>query len=373
MYGLDISEEDELLVETLHAFAESEMRDAAREAERMGSVPTSLTGMLHQMGLAAPVPEQFGGQDIPDLTTSLRIAEELAWGDAAIARAALAGGQAGFLIASCGTPEQQAKHLPRFAGATPLRASVLLGEGFGRQPSESRTKALPNATGWTLHGEKLGVLHPDDAELSVVIAREGEDGAIGAFVIEGTSEGWTVLRNDGIVGTLGLEAAPSGSVRLDGVQVPADGRLESGLVLARAIARIRLVHAATLLGCARASKEFAQSYANERIAFGRPISSFQGIAFMLADRDMAIDAARMELFEVADDLRVLEDTRDIERLCQQVVDRCSQVALETTRDGVQTLGGHGFIREYPVERWYRAAATLTTLDFDPLAAQVSFL
>jgi hypothetical protein len=373
MYGLDIPEDDELLVETLHGFAGTELREASRNAEQTGSVPGSILQMLHQMGVAAPVPEAFGGQDVPGLPTMLRIAEELAWGDPAIARATLAGGHAALILASCGTPEQQSKYLPPFVGETPLRASVLACEGFGRQPSESMTTAVRDDAGWTLSGTKLGVLHPTDTEFSIVLAREADAGSVNAYLVEGTPEGWSVIRHDGDTGMLGLEAAPTGSVRLDGVRVADDGRIEGGLGLARALARIRLTQAATLIGCSRASKEFAAHYANERVAFGRPISSFQGVAFLVVDRDMAIDAARMELFDAADEVAVSEDATKIEQLCRRVVDRCGQVALETTRDGVQILGGHGFIREYPVERWYRAAASLSALDFDPLAGQVSFL
>jgi alkylation response protein AidB-like acyl-CoA dehydrogenase len=372
MYGLQVSDEDALLVETLHAFAEGELRAAARDAERAGCTPAALQASLHQLGVAAPVPEELGGHGIPGVATALRIAEELAWGDPGIAIAALQAGGAALLIAGCGSPEQQARHLPRFTAASPLRAALLVYEGFGRQPSELTTTAARDAGGWVLRGDKVGVLHPNDAELAVVVARD-EHGALAAFVLDGRPPGWTVTRDDARSGKLGLEAAPTGDVRLAGVRVPEDARLSHAAALAGAIARIRLVHAAVLLGCARAAKEFAQRYANERVAFGRPIASFQGVAFPLADRDMAIDAARLELFDAAAAIAGERDAAAIEALCRCVVGRCGEVALQATRDGVQTLGGHGFIREYPVERWYRAAAALSALDFDPLVAPCDFL
>src|SRR5258706_44697 len=254
MYGLQVSEDDQLLVETLHGFAEKELRGAAREAERASATPTGIAAALHRMGVAAPVPEEFGGQGIPALSSALRIAEELAWGDPAIALAALTAGHAALLIAECGSAAQKTHYLPRFAAESPLRASVLLYEGFGRQPSELETRAKANGVKWTVTGEKLAVLHPDDAELSVVIARDLADGALAAFVIED-----------------------------------------------------------------------------------------------------------------------IDEPAEIENLCRMVVSRCGEVVLQTTRDGVQTLGGHGFIREYPVERWYRSAAALSALDFDPLGASVDFI
>jgi hypothetical protein len=372
MLGLDASEEDRLLVETLHAFAADRIRAVAREAERAGGAPASLQVDLHRLGVAAPIPEEHGGQGIPGLATSLRIAEELAWGDPGIAVAALQAGGAALLIAECGSAAQREGHLPRFAAASPLRAAVCLYEGFGRQPSELATSAARDAAGWVLRGTKIGVLHPNDAELGVVVAREG-DGELAAFVVEGRPPGWIVIRDDSRSGKLGLEAAPTGTVRLEALRVPEAARLPDGTALPRALARIRLTHAAVLIGCARAAVEFAARYAVERVAFGRPIAGFQGVAFPLADRDMAIDAARLELFDATDAIADESDPAVIEAVCRRVLGRCGEVALQATRDGVQTLGGHGFIREYPVERWYRAAAALSALDFDPLVAPHDFL
>lgn len=372
MYGLDVPDEDRLLVETLNAFAGDVLRGAAREAEHAGGTPAPVRASLHRLGVAAPVPEAQGGQGIPGLATWLRIAEELSWGDPGIASAALQGGGVAVLIARCGSAEQRAAWLPRFAAESPPRAALLLYEGFGRQPSELAASARRDADGWVLHGEKVGVLHPNDAELGVFVAR-GDDGELAAFLLEGRPPGWRVTRDDAERGKLGLEAAPTGDVRLDGVRVPESARLPGGAALPGALARIRLTQAALLVGCARAAKEFAQHYAGERVAFGRPIASFQGVAFPLADCDMALDAARLELFDAALAIGDERDPARIEALCRRAVGRCGEVALQTTREAVQTLGGHGFIREYPVERWYRAAATLAALDFDPLEAPHDFI
>jgi alkylation response protein AidB-like acyl-CoA dehydrogenase len=164
-------------------------------------------------------------------------------------------------------------------------------------------------------------------------------------------------------------------VKLGGVTLPESALLSGAddLALSRAIAWVRLTLPALALGCARAAREYACQYATQRIAFGRPIASFQGVAFPLADQDMAIDAARMELWETA---RVVETSRDaaqLERLTASCVARAGEVALQTAREGVQTLGGHGFITDYPVERWYRCAAALAAIDFDPAASTVHYI
>ena len=129
-----------------------------------------------------------------------------------------------------------------------------------------------------------------------------------------------------------------------------------------------------LIGCSRAAKEFASGYANERVAFGRPISSFQGVAFLIADRDMAIEAAAHGTVRCGRRDRRMEDRGSRSRRSTRgALDRCAQVALETTREGVQILGGHGFIREYPVERWYRRRGRAVCPRLRPLAGQASFL
>jgi len=375
VYDLSVSEEQSALVELVHGFAERELRPAARDAERARAVPTAIASGLHQLGIACPIPEALGGQGDPDLVTYLMLAEELAWGDPGIAYAALAAGHAALLIARCGGRDQQRALLPRFLAEAPAPATVLLHEGFGRAPSELRTRAERSANGWALSGEKSEALLPEASGLSIVVARRSDTNRLGAFVVEGAPTGLRVIRDDRALGRIGLGAARSGAVRLADVVVAESALLSGGdeLALERALAWIRLTLPALALGCARAALEFARRYATERVAFGRPIAAFQGVAFPLADQDMAIEAARLELWEVARAVERCANGETIERLAGSVVARACETALQATREGVQTLGGHGFITDYPVERWYRCAAALATLDFDPCASTVSFL
>ena len=375
MYDLTLTDEQTALIELIHAFAERELRPLARDAEKAKWVPPALAKGIQELGVACPIPESVGGQGVPDLVTYLMIAEELAWGDPGIAYAALGSGHAALLIALCGSPEQQRRLLPRFLQAEPLAASVWLYEGFGRQPSELRTSAERSASQWTLSGEKALVLHPGAAELAVIIARRADTQEPAAFLLEGPASGVRVTRDDREVGKLGLLSAHTGKVALAGVELPGSALLGDGdpLLLAEAIAKVRLTVPALALGCARAALEFARHYATERIAFGRPISAFQGVAFPIADQDMEIDAARLELWEVARAVEQSNDALLTERLTSCAVARSCETALTATREAVQTLGGHGFITEYPVERWYRCAAALAAIDFDPTASTVSFL
>jgi alkylation response protein AidB-like acyl-CoA dehydrogenase len=372
---LGVNEEQGTLIELVHGFAERELRRMAKEAEKAGSAPDSVSDALHALGVACPVPESLGGQGVPDLVTALMLAEELAWGDPGIAQAALGAGHVAALLALCAAPPQQQRLLPRFLGAKPLAASVLYYEGFGRQPSELRTRAERTPSGWRLTGEKRFVLHPGSAALGVIVAARADTGSLGAFLLEGVPRGLRVTRDDREVGKIGLAAAHTGNVAFDGLEVPGTALLGDGdpLALARAIAWLRLSVPAQALGCARAALEFARHYATERVAFGRPISAFQGVAFPLVDQDMAVDAARIELWEIARAVWQSDDARLIERLTGTALARCCEAALQATREALQTLGGHGFITEYPVERWYRCAAALSAIDFDPHASTVSFL
>jgi alkylation response protein AidB-like acyl-CoA dehydrogenase len=377
VFDLAPTEEQSTLIELVHGFAERELRRVAKEAEKARGVPDAVADALHALGVACPVPESLGGQGLPDLVTALMLAEELAWGDPGIAQAALAAGHVALLIASCGTPEQQQRWLPRFLEERPPAASLLYYEGFGRQPSELRTRAERAASGWRITGEKRGVPHPGTAALGVIVALRADTGALAAFVFEGALRGLRVIRDDRAEGKIGLGAAHTGDVALDGALLP-DSALLGGsaadpLALARALAGLRLSVPAQALGCARAALEFARHYASERVAFGRPIAAFQGVAFPLVDQDMAVDAARIELWEIARAVAKSTDARQIERLTGAALARCCEAALTATRDALQTLGGHGFITEYPVERWYRSAAVLAAQDFDPGASTVSYL
>jgi alkylation response protein AidB-like acyl-CoA dehydrogenase len=165
---------------------------------------------------------------------------------------------------------------------------------------------------------------------------------------------------------IGLAAAPTANLKID-VVLPAH-RLLGGAncdpeLLARAIAHVRLTTAFIALGCAQRAIEYASHYATERIAFGRPIAQFQGTAFLMADAHIQINAARLESLEIASRLATAGVAK-LERSVSMALSYACATATRATRDAVQVLGGHGFITDHPVERWYRAAAGLSTLDFD---------
>jgi alkylation response protein AidB-like acyl-CoA dehydrogenase len=165
---------------------------------------------------------------------------------------------------------------------------------------------------------------------------------------------------------IGLAAAPTATLLFDttiGEDQVLGGAGADATLLTRALAQLRLMTAAIALGCARRAREYASNYAMERLAFGRPIAEFQGVAFMMADAEVQLNTARLEVFDTISKLDRL-DANAAERVVAPAIAYASQIASTVTRDCVQVLGGHGFIADHPVERWYRAAAALCTLDFD---------
>jgi alkylation response protein AidB-like acyl-CoA dehydrogenase len=132
------------------------------------------------------------------------------------------------------------------------------------------------------------------------------------------------------------------------------------------VAALRLGVAAVLLGTARAELAYAADYANTRVAFGQPIAAYQGVAFPLVEADMEIDTSRLLLWKAALDIEKLTEIGGIVTRTADVVARCHKTALEAGRHGINTLGGHGFISDHPLEQWHRGSASLAGLDFDPL-------
>jgi acyl-CoA dehydrogenase len=349
-FDLTLSEEQQALRETLHEFATEVLRPAARDSESARSTPDSIRNQLHEIGVVAPIPEEFGGAGSFDAVTMCIAAEELAWGDASIAYDTLGSGSAATLIAEAGTQQQRERHLPAFNESF-VPSFVAVGERFAAGDLDALETRIESGK---VVGDKYGVLHAASAPLGVVVGRSGE--GLAAAIVE--SGGFEVVRPED---KLGLEAAPTFVIRLDG---EAD-EIPGGPELHRAILRTKLLTGALALGSARASYEYAAEYAKEREAFGRPIGAFQAISFKIADMAIDVDAARMSLWRAAWLLDKGEATQhDILEANAHAI----TAAVRAGDDGVQVLGGHGYVRDHPVEMWFRNAVTLSVFDAPELLA-----
>jgi alkylation response protein AidB-like acyl-CoA dehydrogenase len=336
-------------------------RPAVPTAADERGLPDSVTGLLDSVTY---LPGRDGFADSRDPLAFCLAAESLAWGDAAVALGWVTSRQVAWLIASCGTEDQKARHLPRLAASAGATASVLLFEGYGRAPSEIETTARRTETGWVINGTKQAVMHSGEAEIAVVVARE-ESGTLRAFILEdtaaityrGTDERWLAL------GAI----SPATYAELDNVEVPAAAALEvEGL--AQAVSVCRIAQASVSLGVAEAATRYASGWATTRLAFGRPLVGYQGVAFPLAELFMEIEAAKMARLDV---LSALGPESDAELLTSRLAVRASHALRNATREGVELMGVHGVITDHPQERMYRSAGLLGSIDFDPLLDSIS--
>ena len=359
MLSFTPSEEQQMLVNTLHKFAETEMRAHAHESDESGEVPSSLVNTGWEMGLIpAGIPEEYGGfgEDYSILTGVLAL-EELAWGDLSIALHILTPALFATPVLLQGTEEQKQEYLPRFCEESFYPATAAFVEPlFQFDPYAMQTTATREGDAYILTGTKAYVPLADQADVMLVYANEG--GVTQAFIVPKDTPGLTVEQREKL---MGLRALPTYRVTLDGVKIPAANKLggEKGVDFERLLAYMRVATAAAAVGVARASFEYARDYAKQRVQFGEPIAHRQSIAFMLAEMAIDIDGLRLMTWEAAWKLDRGEDATREAYLAKLTAD---DVAVEVTDRGVQILGGYGYIREYPVERWLRNGRGIATFE-----------
>ena len=347
MIDFSPTEEQQLIVETVRQFARNEVRPIAHACDESCQIPEALLSGAHELGLVANAfPEAHGGGGERSAVTGVLIAEELAWGDAAIALAILSPSLTGFPVADFGSDGQKSAVLARLTGATFTPGSLALVEPrFDHDPFHPKTSAKADGSDYVLSGEKCFVPWLDGGEHVVVTANL--DGAARAFVVERGAAGLKPEpeRN------MGLQGLATAELGLEGVRVPGDALLAPPAVRDM-VTRGRVALSALAVGVARAAFEVSRDYAKERHAFGVPIASKQAIAFKLADMSIEIDGARLLTWEAAEALdRGVDALREATLAYQQA----RRVALDVADGAVQVLGGHGYIRDYLPEMHLRNA------------------
>lgn len=364
MISFGPTEEQELVRETLRDFAQKEIRPLARECDETAQIPDAVLDAAWSLGLTATqIPASFGGAgEARSPITNVIALEELAWGDAALALAITSPSSFALPIADMGTEEQKKQYLPLFTGERFHAASLALVEpGPTFDALALRTTAEPKGERFLLSGRKSFVVLGDRASHFLVVARaSGGEGFAGidAFIVPRDAKG---LEISGPEKTLGLRGLPTVSLTLDRVEVPAANRLggDAGIDARRLVASSRTGLAAIMLGLSRAVLEYAIPYAKDRVAFGEAIAQRQTVAFWLADMRIEIDGMRWLTWQAAS---VLERGADATRESHLARSYAAEASMKIADDGLQVLGGHGFIREHPVELWYRAARTLGVLE-----------
>jgi alkylation response protein AidB-like acyl-CoA dehydrogenase len=348
----DITPEDEqqMLQEAVRSFAGEKVRPAAQDADEACATPPELLAQANELGVnMLGVPEQLGGvMSERAAVASVLIAEALAHGDMGIAYAALAPGAVATAIGRWGSAEQEAAYLPAFTGEdVPAAALTLLEPQPLFDPFKLQTKARRDGRDWVLDGTKSLVARVADCELFVVAA-QAESVGPALFVVESSTAGLSVEAEP----AMGLRAASTGRLLLDGVRLPGGAVLAEGDAAAyeKCVQRARIAWCALSVGAAQAVLDYTIPYVKDRQAFGEPISNRQAVAFAVADIGIETDAMRLCTYRAASRA---DQGREFAREAALARRLCAAKAMKIGSDGVQLLGGHGYVKEHPVERRYR--------------------
>jgi len=350
LFDLTPTEDQRLMQEIAGEFAAEQLRPVAAEADAQCQAPVALLKKTSELGLTLiGVPEELGGAGTErSQVTNVLVAEALARGDLGLAVACLAPAAVSTALTLWGDEVQQAAYLPPFVGdQVPAAALAVLEPRPLFDPFALRTTARRAGGGFTLDGVKSLVPRAGDAELFVVAAElDGHGPAL--FLVESATECLTVEAEP----AMGLRAAGMGRLVLDGVHLPAGALLGGGRseVYAECIRLSRLGWCALAVGTGQAVLDYVIPYVNERVAFGEPVSHRQSVAFAVANIGIELDGMRLVTYRAA--ARAARG-RFFAREVALARRLCTEHGMQIGSDGVQLLGGHGFVKEHPVERWYR--------------------
>jgi acyl-CoA dehydrogenase len=351
MYSFEPTEEQQMLVDAVGKYAANDLRTAAREAEEGGELSNTLVNKGWEIGLLqASIPESYGGFGERSAVTGVLALEEMAFGDLAGTLAVLTPSLFATPILLAGSEEQKQAYLPKvIEGAWSPYTAALIEYAFDFDPNGLKTMASLRGDHFILNGEKAFVPFAKDAEAILVYA--DFEGVTQGFILPKDTSGLTV--SDEREKLMSLNALPLYRVTLDSVKVPVVNRLggENGHDFEPILASMRVATAATAVGVANGAFEYSMNYAKEREAFGVKIAQKQAIAFMLAEMRTEIEASRLLTWEAA--WKLDQGKEDAATEAYLAATGAADMAMMVTDRAVQILGGHGYIREHPVEMWMR--------------------
>ena len=347
VFDLTPTEDEQMLVDVVSELAAEVLRPVAAEADEATTTPEAVLKATLEIGLPTlGVPEALGGISTErSAMAGTLVAEALAKGDMGLAVACLAPGAVSTALSLWGTEEQQSTYLPAFTGDDVPAAALALNEPVALfDPLSPTTTATRSGDGYVLDGVKSMVPRGAAAELFVVGATlEGE---ARLFVVESDTDGLEIEAEP----SMGLRAAELSRLVLKGVRVSDLAPLGTAEDYRECVRLSRLAWCALSLGTAQAVLDYVIPYVNERQAFGEPISHRQSVAFMVANIGIELQGMRLVTYKAAS--RAAQG-RSFEREVALARRLCAERGMQIGNDGVQLLGGHGFVKEHPVERWYR--------------------
>ena len=359
LFDLTPSDEQQMIVEATRSFAAEQLRPSAAEAEAANATsPDALKRAVNELGVTlVGVPEELGGMgNERSVTTGVLVAEALAHGDMGQAVAILAPAAVSNALVLWGDEAQQATYLPPFVGDdVPAAALAVLEPTPLFDPFTLKTTATRSGGGFVLNGVKSLVPRAASAELFVVAADLGGTPAL--FIVESGTSGVSIEAEP----AMGLRSASTGRLVLEKVSVPAGSLLGGGTLqtYSDCIRLGRIGWSALALGTAQAVLDYVIPYVNERQAFGEPISHRQSVAFMVANIGIELEGARLVTYRAASRAEQGKSFARETALSRRLT---AEYGMQIGSSGVQLLGGHGYVKEHPVERWYRDLRSIAVME-----------
>ncbi|MFI9763777.1 acyl-CoA dehydrogenase family protein [Streptomyces sp. NPDC051963] len=350
------------LLALVRDIAQREIAPKAAEEEDAGRFPREILTLLSGSGLLGLAYDSaYGGGDQP-YEVYLQVLEELAAARLTVGLGVSVHSLSCHALATYGSKQQQVEFLPDMLGGGLLGAYCLSEPSSGSDAASLRTRAVREGDGWVITGTKAWITHGGVADFCTVMARTGEEGPRGitAFLVPGDADGLSAAAPEK---KMGMKGSPTAQVHFDGVRVPDERRIgDEGQGFAIALAALdsgRLGIAACAIGLAQAALDEALAYATGRRQFGRPISDFQGLRFLLADMATQIEAGHALYLAAA---RLRDAGRPFAKQAAMAKLHCSDTAMKVTTDAVQVLGGYGYTADFPVERYMREAKVLQIVE-----------
>ncbi|MGI8893573.1 MAG: acyl-CoA dehydrogenase [Bacteroidia bacterium] len=355
------TENQKLIAETVRNFAEKNIKPKMMEWDESQEFPVEVFKQLGELGLMGVlVPEEYNGAGLGYLEYVTVISEVArVCGSIGLSLAAHNSLCTGHIL-QFGNDEQKKKWLPKLATAEWIGAWALTEPNTGSDAGRMTTVAKEDGDHWVLNGAKNWITHGKSGNIAVVIARNGEMGdshGMTAFVIEKGTTGFTHGRKEN---KLGMRASETTELIFTDCRVPKEnilGKVGNGFVQAmKVLDGGRISIAALALGIAKGALDASIQYSKERHQFGKPISSFQGISFKLADMATQIEAAELLTFQAADMKNRGEKVTKLSAMAKYFA---SEVSVKVSTEAVQIFGGYGYTKDYPVEKFYRDSKLCT--------------
>ena len=353
----DLPDDHLALRDLVRDFAQGEVAPEAQRLDEAHAFPYEIVKKLGELNLMGiPFPEEYGGAGADTLTFAILV-EEIARVDASSSVIALVQKLGSVPILMGASEEQKQQWFPRIASGEDLISYCISEADAGSDPASMKTTARREGDEYVLNGTKVWISMAGPSNLYTVLAKtDPEKGTRGvsAFLVRSDDPGFSVGKKER---KLGIKGSPTCQVHFDNCRIPADrliGEEGKGFTYAmQAFDHTRLVVGAQAVGIAQGAIDFATGYMKEREQFGKPIGSFQGLQFMLADMVIETEAARQLVYVAA--AKADRGDADLTLFSSMAKCKAGDVAMAVTTDAVQILGGYGYVKDYPVERFMRDA------------------